>query len=294
MNKNKVKINMKYLLRSIISISILSLVAMLGMSFANDKPSSKNVSPTDNCSMTNTSFKDGERLVYKIYYNWKFVWIPAGEVSMEVKETTNDFSIVVRGTTYESYDNFFRVRDYFKTKLDKNTLLPLSFVRNVEEGNYRKFDSINFNQNTGLATVFHGNSRSTAERTTHQIDQCMHDLVSVLYSLRNTNTSTYMKNDFVNTKIFFDKELYPITVRYLGAENKKEVKGLGKFNTLKILPDLVSGNVFKEGNKMNVWVSNDLNKVPLLIESPLYIGSGKAVLKSYENLRHPLTSQVSK
>jgi hypothetical protein len=277
-----------------IYVAIFGLIVVIGMSFVSDKPVTPNMDAVDNCSMTNTSFKDGERLVYKIYYNWKFLWIPAGEVTMEVQEGVNDFSVVVLGTTYESYDNFFRVRDYFKTKLDKNTLLPLTFVRNVEEGDYRKFDSINFNQNSGLTTVYHGNSRATAERSTHQIDHCMHDLVSVLYSLRNTNTSQYLKNDFVKTKIFFDKELYPITVRYLGAENKKEVKGLGKFNTLKILPDLVSGNVFKDGNKMNVWVSNDLNKVPLLIESPLYIGSGKAVLKSYENLRHPLTSQVSK
>lgn len=285
---------MKYLVISIIYLGVFGLIAIIGMSFVSNKPLPSNTSTIDNCSIINTSFKDGERLVYKIYYNWKFVWIPAGEVSMEVQEGVNDFSITVLGTTYVSYDNFFRVRDYFKTKLDKKTLLPTSFVRNVEEGNYRKFDSINFNQNTGLTTVYHGNSRSTAERTTHQIDQCMHDLVSILYSLRNTNTSKYMKNDFVNTKIFFDKELYPITVKFLGAENKKEVKGLGKFNTLKILPDLVTGNVFKDGNKMNVWVSNDLNKVPLLIESPLSIGSGKAVLKSYENLRHPLTSKVSK
>nr|MBP6540568.1 DUF3108 domain-containing protein [Saprospiraceae bacterium] len=41
------------------------------------------------------------------------------------------------------------------------------------------------------------------------------------------------------------------------------------------------------GNRMHVWVSNDGNKLPLLIESPLSVGSAKAVLKSYSGLRHP-------
>ena len=37
---------------------------------------------------------------------------------------------------------------------------------------------------------------------------------------------------------------------------------------------------------MNIWVSDDKNKVPLLIESPISVGSIKAVLKSYSGLRH--------
>ena len=39
---------------------------------------------------------------------------------------------------------------------------------------------------------------------------------------------------------------------------------------------------------MNIWVTNDGNKLPVLIESPLSVGSAKAVLKSYKGLRHHL------
>ena len=37
---------------------------------------------------------------------------------------------------------------------------------------------------------------------------------------------------------------------------------------------------------MNIWVTDDKNKVPLLIETPISIGSLKAVLKSYSGLRN--------
>ncbi len=57
-----------------------------------------------------------------------------------------------------------------------------------------------------------------------------------------------------------------------------------------MIPDLVTANVFKDGNRMNVWVTNDGNKLPLLIESPLSVGSAKAVLKSYSGLRYKFES----
>ena len=80
-------------------------------------------------------------------------------------------------------------------------------------------------------------------------------------------------------------------MRYAGKEAGTEVQGLGYFNTVKVIPDLITGNVFKDGNRMSVWVSDDLNKMPLLIESPLSVGSAKAVLKKYSGLRHPLRRQ---
>ena len=44
----------------------------------------------DNCGgINNNAFQGGEKLVYKLYYNWKFVWIPAGEVKFNVIENKN-------------------------------------------------------------------------------------------------------------------------------------------------------------------------------------------------------------
>jgi len=82
-----------------------------------------------------------------------------------------------------------------------------------------------------------------------------------------------------------DKEVFPIKVNYLGKEEKK-VKSLGRYPAIKVNPQLVVGEVFKKGDIMHIWVSDDDNKVPLLIESPISVGSVKAVLKSYKGLRH--------
>lgn len=248
--------------------------------------------PSGDCEIANTSFSSGEKLVYKVYYNWQFIWIPAGEAVFNIKENRFDYEVKVTGRTYESYDNFFRVNDYFYSKIDKKTMYPKNFVRIIEEGDYRKFDSIVFDQAIHKAYSINGKTRKTAIRKEVNYDDCMHDLLSVFYYLRNVDVNAFKKGDYIPTKVLLDSGTYPIKVRYDGKEAKKSIKELGTFKTIRVIPDLVVGEVFKDGNKMKIWVSDDENKLPLFIESPLKVGSAKVVLKSHSGLRHPLSSKL--
>ncbi|MFM2392684.1 MAG: hypothetical protein RLZZ546_666 [Bacteroidota bacterium] len=268
------------------TIFFLSLAILFAFNKVND-PTQQGL-----CEIENTCFKSGEKLVYKAYYNWGFIWIPAGEASFHITETKTDYEVKVVGKTYESYESFFKVNDYFYSKIDKKTLYPKSFVRIIEEGNYRKFDSISFDQERRKAFSINGKTRTSAVKKEVNYDICMHDLLSVLYFMRNINVELYTKGDYIPTKVFFDNESFPIKVRYDGKEPKKTIKELGKYNTIKVTPDMVVGEVFKEGDKMKIWISDDQNKIPLLIESPLKVGSAKAVLKSHSGLRHKLTAKI--
>lgn len=240
------------------------------------------------CEIKNLAIQGGEKLVYKVYYNWEFIWVPAGEAEFIVSETETEFDVKVNGKTYAGYDPFFRVRDYFHSVIDKKTMHPKYFVRIVEEGNYRKFDSLIFNHASGQAVSFNGTTKWTARRKVIDLDNCTHDVLSVLYFLRNTNVASFKKGDFIPTQILIDEKTYPIKVRYNGKKDNYSIKDLGVYDVLEVVPDLISGKVFKENNQMKIYVSNDNNKVPLLIESPLSVGHAKAVLKSHTGLKHKL------
>jgi hypothetical protein len=235
--------------------------------------------------MENTSFFKGEELLYSAYYNWNFVWIPAGEVRFRVYETEEEYILEAKGKSYASYDNFFRVRDYYASRVDKKTMRPKTFVRYIEEGNYRKFDSLYFDQKSAIIHSYNGKTKEEAKTKQFEIDPCTLDLLSVMYSLRNTNVEAYQPGEYLDIEMFIDEEVYPIHVIYEKKEDKK-IKNLGKFPSLKVKPELIVGNVFKKDDVMNIWVSDDANKIPLLIESPISIGSVKAVLKSYSGLRN--------
>ena len=244
------------------------------------------------CSVDNRAFQDGEQLTYKLYYNWNFVWLSAGEVTFNVKELDDQYHLSAVGKTYKSYEWFFKVRDYYDSYVDKETLLPKVAIRDVEEGKYRLYDRVTFDQDNGKAFSLRGKSRETAEMADYNIDRCMHDALSMVYFLRNVDISNYKKGDSLPLKIFMDKESWPLKMTYAGKERGMRVRGMGRFNTLRVHPEVIAGDIFEEGTEMNIWVTDDDNRLPLLIESPLSVGSVKAVLKEYKNLRYDLSSAV--
>jgi len=248
-----------------------------------------NLSP---CSTENSVFSPGEEIVYKVYYNWNFIWMSAGEVTFRVYDDDDEYHLSARGRTYSSYDWFFSVRDNYDCYINKETLLPRLSIRDIQEGNYERYDRITYDQDANQATSVKGRSREDATPESFSLDGCMHDILSIMYYLRNVEVDNLRQGDEVPISIFFDRETYPLKVKYLGTEDRTKVKGMGRYKTHMFSPQLIAGEVFKEGDEMTVYVSQDENKIPVLIESPVSVGSVKVVLKSYKGLRHDFTAKV--
>ena len=234
------------------------------------------------------AFQNGEELTYKIYYNLNFIWMPAGEVTFKVFDEGSQFHYQAYGETYSSYEWFFSVKDNYDSWVDKTTLLPNYSERSVNEGNYHIFEKISFNQSAKKTTVWRADKRGETEtKTEHSVKKQVHDVLSILYQLRNTDFGSQKVGYTLPFSIFMDKEEFPLQLQYLGKTARKKVRGMGRFKTLKFQPAVIAGNVFKEDSRMSVWVSDDRNRIPVLIESPVSVGSVKMVLKKYEGLKYP-------
>ncbi len=229
------------------------------------------------CEMTNSAFLSGEKLTYKVYYNWGIIWIPAGEVSFEVLETDTSYELKSFGTTYPSYDSFFKVRDRYESSINKETLLPTTFVRDIEEGNYLRYDSVLFDQKNMQITEYIGKYKDKLKRLDYTSEGCTQDMVSIMYHLRNIQDERIYEQARLPIHVFFDKEFYNLDINVIGRYNK-QIRGLGNQSIIHISPELVTGEVFQEGNEMNIYVSANQSKIPLLIESAVSVGSVKAVL----------------
>lgn len=278
------------------ALYILCCLLLIGFSDTSQiKAQEKNklISKDENCITHNEVFGHGERVVYKVYYNWNFIWLSAGEVVFEVQETDKDFRIFATGKTYPSYEWFFKVRDYYTSYIDKETFLPHTFIREVQEGGYSIYDKVQFDQANQKGTSFNGKTKEEAKLQHFTFDNCMHDLLSIIYKMRNMEFETMDENSRIPVKIFLDMEEYPLDIRLLARNEKTWIKGLGYYKTFEISPQLIAGNVFNEGQKMSIWVSDDKNRVPLMIESPVSVGSVKVVLKEYKGLKHPFSSQIA-
>jgi hypothetical protein len=236
-------------------------------------------------------FNSGEKITYKLYYNWNFVWLSAGEVAFEVKDEGDVYHIEVTGKTYSSYEWFYKVRDKYHSYIDKKTLLPKLFIRDIHQGSYVHYEKVIFDypNNKMISSI----GKSMSQTTTKEIPLTsdVYDLVSSMYFLRQTNLDILKINKTVNFNMILDNEIYNLGMSYLKEEPKCSVKENGKYNALLCNAEVISGSVFKDGAKMKINIGYDENKLPLIIESPLTVGSVKALLMSYENLKFPLNSK---
>ena len=242
--------------------------------------------PTDTfCGTKNTAFKEGESITMKVFYNSLGMYIGAGEAtftsSLERFNGKPVYHCVGEGKSYSFFDNFFKVRDRYETFIDTATMMPLKFMRSVDEGGYKIYNNVTFNQSAGTAVSTHGVFKTPS---------CIQDVISAIYYARNINFNNYKPGDKIPFDMFLDDEVYHLYIRYIGKENVKT--RYGKFRAIKFKPLLVKGTIFEGGEKMTAWVSDDPNHLILRVESPIAVGSIKVDMYGYKNLRYPLTSLI--
>ena len=238
------------------------------------------------CGVRNTAFQNGEQITFKVFYNVVGLYVDAGtavfSAGLEQMNSRPVYHVVGVGNSNSSYDWIFKVRDRYESYFDTASLKPYKFIRNIDEGGYKKYENISFNHTAGTAISTQG---------VVKIPPCVQDVMSTVYYARNINFEKYKPEDKIPFSMFIDNEVYDLYIRYLGREVIKT--RYGKFNAHKFKPLLIKGTIFEGGEKMTVWVSDDPNHIPLRIESPISVGSVKVDMMGYRNLRYPLTSMIS-
>jgi len=244
--------------------------------------------PDDNfCGIQNTAFTVNEEVSFTVYYAVAGVYVNAGTATFTSKlETVNNkpvFHITGEGKTNSSYDWIYKVHDKYETFIDTATMQPLQFIRNVNEGGYKKYENITFNKSANTAVTTKG---------VFKVPSCVQDVVSAMYYARNVDFSKLQPEDRIPFSMFLDDEVFNMYIRYVGKEEIKTK--YGKFRAIKIKPLLLKGQIFEGGEKMTVWVTDDQNHIPVRVESPLVVGKVKIDMMSHKNLRYPLTSLIKR
>ncbi|MEQ1798918.1 MAG: DUF3108 domain-containing protein [Lacibacter sp.] len=238
------------------------------------------------CGIHNTSFQSGESINYHVYYTLAGIYVYGGEANFNVNlERYNGkpvYHIVGDGKTTSFFDGFFKVRDRYESYIDTASLQPYKFIRNIVEGDFKKFETVTFN---------HTSNTATSQGGTFKVPDCVQDVLSSIYYARNIDFNKYKPGDKIPFSMFIDDKTYNLYIRYLGKEKIKTK--YGKFNAIKFKPLLIEGTIFKGGEKMIVWVSDDANKIPVRIESPISVGSVKVDMMGYRNTRFKLSGLIS-
>jgi hypothetical protein len=243
----------------------------------------------NNCSTSNSTWQGGEEITYTLYYQLNFIWIPAGEATFKVKDLGDRYVISADGKTISAFEWFYEVNDHYESVIDKETLLPISFSRDIQEGKYVWWDKFTFDQQNKKVHATKGWPNKPTKYYSADVSGCMHDLISIVYSVRNVDFNKYIPGQHFGVKVFVEEE-YPLQVEVKEKNSEQKIRGLGKHKTHLIRPEMVAGHFFDEDTYMDVYISADRNHLPLMIESPVSVGKVKAVLTGYKGLKYPLVA----
>ena len=269
MNKSKVLPLWQIICKPISMKKILLLFGLLFLSLGN--------------AQKLQNIQSGESLRYRIHYGI----LNAGTATLTSLKTTYKgqphFYVKGYGRTTGAVRAFFKVEDNYESFINYNTGLPSYYVRNVKEGTYTQhFQTVFNHSNQTLYLTDKEKNTTTSVKTVAGIQ----DMLSAFYYLRSLDNSELKVGSVRKLNVWIDDEMFPFQVKVVGTENIRT--RFGYINTLKIVPQVMSGRVFKDKEGVTLWVSNDKNHVPISIKAELAVGSLKADLDSYSNVKFPL------
>lgn len=83
-----------------------------------------------------------------------------------------------------------------------------------------------------------------------------------------------------------DEEIFPFKLKILGRETISSK--FGDVKCIKIRPFVQKGRVFKEEESLTMWITDDKNHIPIRIKADLIVGSIKADLEKFSNVKYPI------
>ena len=236
-------------------------------------------------SVTNSSFKVGEKLRYRVTYGF----VDAGEAKIELKTTSRKgggralYHAVGTGKTLGGFNAFYRVRDTYESYIDQKSIMPWLFLRDVDEGGFKINQRYTFKQN--LKKVSNGEKD-------FDITMGMQDMISAFYKARTLNFKGMKPGKTFSFKCFMDDEIFKMKIKYVGDETIKIRKG--KFKCHKFVPIVQEGRYFEDEEDVQFWITADKNKIPVLVKAKIPVGTVKLHLVEWSGLKNTLSSKIEK
>ncbi|BAO76960.1 DUF3108 domain-containing protein [Winogradskyella sp. PG-2] len=229
----------------------------------------------------NKTIRAGEKLVYNASYNVFGLLTDIAQVKMETSEVKANKSILLRlkctVTTYEKWDDFFRIRDLYESYVNPKTLTPYLYKRDVNEGGVYKFMQYKYNHKSKLVKSLkrtkNKKGETLDENKSVRVSSATKDLVSTLYSIRNMDLDIFSPGDEENLPIIYDNIETTLTVKY----HKKETVSteIGNTECHKLALSIKGSDILKDNNDNFLWLTADAKKIPVYAKIKTSLGNGE-------------------
>lgn len=239
------------------------------------------------------AFAAGERLEYAVGYKVGMVNVDVATVRFDVTsgkvDGTECFHVRATGDVNKKYTWFYNLHDVYDTWLDKRDLRPVYFSNDLSEGDYRFKSSYRYDWDAMMVSTKAQNlSRPDVRRKSFPLSEVSYDAVSLFYNIRSVDVGAMTPGRPYPLEVVFADTVRNINYRFEGRQ-RVSLGGLGRIETLVFKCELAdaSGNSFDDGSEFTIWISDDRNRIPIAVDSPIKVGSVKVRLVAYRGLKFP-------
>lgn len=259
---------------------ILASTQVLGQAYKPPQVDAENMPVHELRTIDYNAFKAGEKVTYTVHYGW----MDAGVATLEIEESDQDFNgrpayhVVGKGESLGAFNWFYKVKDRYETYIDQQGIFPYRFIRDCDEGGYIIKQDYNFMPERDVVTTEKADTFATPSFT--------QDMISAYYYARTLDFSNAKKGDKFTVTTIVDGEIFPVQIKYLGTETIKIRRG--KFKCMKFAPVVQEGRIFKSEDDLTVWITDDENKIPILLKAKILVGSIKMEVTDWSGLSHDI------
>jgi len=259
--------------------------------------SRKRCLPLRSSDPSGLSFQSGEKLTFAAHYKWGPVNSDVAKAYVTLDSTKINgvpvYHCRLFGQTARFYDMFFKVREDFQSWFTADGLRPVKFSRDSREGGYTCTNTYRYVRNTSepyiLASV--NTSRKGAYSARVPLSDCTYDIPSLFYMARNIDFTKIVEGKNYPMTFALDEDTYTIHFIYRGKAERK-ISGVGTVRCHKFSVGVVSGDVFPDNADIQLWISDDDNRIPVWFETPINPGTVSGRLQSWSGLKYPFNALV--
>ncbi len=243
-------------------------------------------------------YHPGEKLEYRVSYKAKL--FPNTEVGSVVVKTTKDkfrdrdvLTVDAHGRTLPTYRWFFDLDDRYVIRIDPEKLRPIHFSADIKEGTYTFWSRYDYDWDNGVTrNEWQSRKRPVQKKEIPLTDESL-DAISLFFRMRTVDPEVFKENKSGELQMVLQDTVRHIKYRFEAREVKR-IRNMGRFRTLRFACQLGTSEdfTFKDGSEFKIWITDDRNKIPLYLESPVRIGSVQAYICDFEGLKYPVESRL--
>jgi hypothetical protein len=242
------------------------------------------------CKITNTAFASGENIQYDLYFNYGIFRARAGSGSLTVTDANyrgiNSLKTVMLLNTSGLAGNIYTVNDTLTSYIDKD-LRPLLFTKEAFEGSDYSVERQSYTYNGDVISLrslrkFNGEDVFDEVFTT---EECAYDYLSVLSLIRNLDFTGQKPGDRKYIQFIAGRKPVNMYVNYRGISKVRANNGK-TYEVIDITMTILDDAFTNQKEALRASLTNDANRIPVIIDTSLNLGSVRAVMKSVTGLKN--------